>query len=367
MTLVGATRRGSLRSVLTRWLLLGACLFGPDARLVHAGAGPLTPQAAPSVQLDPALVASALERAAELPRLHTLIVARGGRTEVERRFRGPSLDTPVNVKSVSKSVLSALVGIAIHERRLTGPQQRIEPFFREYMGRGSDPRLHRITLGDLLSMRSGLARASGEGYGAWVASRNWMAHILKAPLAAEPGTTMLYSTGNSHLLSVVLTKATHSNTHTYARSRLARPLGIQLRRWGRDPQGYFIGGNQMSLSPRALVRFGELYRNGGRYGGKQVVPASWVEESLTPRTRSMFSGQEYGYGWFLAQFAGHAGFYAWGYGGQFVFVIPSLALTIVTTSQSEGPGDYAHLVAIQGIVRDYLVPAAELADAHPRG
>ena len=367
MTL-GATQRGGWRRISAgRLLLLAACLLAPGTRAVHAGAGPVAPSAGPPSQLDPALIASALEQAAALPRLHALIIARGGRTEVERRFRGPSLDTPVNVKSVSKSILSALVGIAIQERRLTGPQQRIEPFFREYMGRGADPRLHRITVGDLLSMRSGLARTSGEGYGPWVASKNWVAHILRSPLVADPGTTMVYSTGNSHLLSVLLTRATRSSTYSYARSRLARPLGVQLSPWGRDPQGVFIGGNQMSLSPRALVRFGELYRNRGRHGERQIVPAAWVDESLTPRTRSMFSGEEYGYGWFLTAFAGHDAFYAWGYGGQFVFVVPSLSLTIVTTSVSEGPGDYEHLAALRGLVRDYIVPAAEAADAHPRG
>jgi CubicO group peptidase (beta-lactamase class C family) len=312
--------------------------------------------------LDPALMAAALSRAADLPRLHALIVARHGLIRAERRFRGPGLDTPTNIKSLSKSILSALVGIAIAEGKLSGVDQPIAPFFAAYLARSRDPRLRAVTVGDLLSMRSGLARTSGAAYGPWVRSRNWVGHILAQPLIAEPGSVMIYSTGNSHLLSAILTRATRMSTHAYAKARLATPLGIELPRWERDPQGIFFGGNQMQLSAHALVRIGELYRSGGRHGSRQVVPESWVRESLEPRSRSIFSGQLYGYGWFLTEARGHPVFYGWGYGGQFIFVIPELALTVVTTSAPEGPRDLEHLAAIHELLRDYIVPAAELAD-----
>ena len=300
-------------------------------------------------------------RAAELPRLHALLVAHRGQIVAEQRIRGGGLDAPTNVKSVSKSIISALVGVAIAEGKLRGVDQPIAPLFREHRAH-ADPRLARVTVGDLLSMRSGLARTSGEGYGPWVRSKNWIAHILRQPLIAEPGSTMIYSTGNSHLLSALLTRATGMSTHAYARSRLARPLGIALPPWPRDPQGIFLGGNEMRVSPRGLVRFGELYRNEGRHGTRQVLPASWVRESLVPRTRSIFSGQLYGYGWFLGEVRGHAMFYAWGYGGQFVFVVPELALTVVTTSQTDAPRDFAHLGAIFQLLEEGIVPAFE-ADA----
>jgi len=304
----------------------------------------------------------AFERAAQLTRLHALIVARDGDIQAERRFSGPPLDVPVNVKSVSKSIVSALVGIAIGEGKLHGVEQAIAPFFPELRRRTADPRLARVSIGDLLTMRSGLVRTSGEGYGPWVRSRSWIGHILLSPMIAEPGELMIYSTGNSHLLSAILTRATRSDTHRFAQEKLARPLGIELPRWERDPEGIYLGGNQMRLSPRALVRFGELYRNEGRHGARQVVPAWWVRESLVPRTRSVFSGQLYGYGWFLAELASRPLFYAWGYGGQFIFVVPSLALTVVTTSETSGPRDMEHLLAVQALLRDYVIPAAVAAD-----
>ena len=321
-----------------------------------------TPSHPASGRLDAILLEEAFARGERLPRLHAMIVARDGTIRAERRFRGPSLDTPVNVKSASKSILSALVGIAIDRGKLEGPHQPIAKFFPKQARRIDDPRFARITLGHLLSMQSGLARTSGESYGGWVGSRDWIRHILTQPMVSEPGTAMMYSTGNSHLLSAILTRAARMDTHAWAQKKLAEPLGIELPRWERDPQGIYVGGNQMRLSPRALVRIGELYRNGGRHGARQVVSEAWVRASLTPRTRSIFSGELYGYGWFISAVRGHPMFFAWGYGGQFIFVVPELALTVVTTSATQGERDIEHLEAIRGLLHDYIVRAAEVAD-----
>ena len=314
--------------------------------------------AAQSAPAAPQLEA-ALRKAASLPRLHALIIAQRGVIRAERRYRGPSLDTPVNIKSISKSIVSALVGIAIDEGKLRGVDQPIAPYFARYLMRQTDPRVAQITIGNLLSMQSGLTRTSGPTHAAWTASRDWVGYIFAAPLISDPGETMVYSTGNSHLLSAILTQATGRSTYAYARERLAKPLGVALPPWPRDPQGIYFGGNQMRLSAHALVRFGELYRNHGRAGGRQIVPERWIDESWTPRTRSIFSGQLYGYGWFIAQLSGHPLYFAWGYGGQFVFVMPDLELVVVTTSEPTGPRDMAHLGAIYDLLATDIVPAAE--------
>jgi CubicO group peptidase (beta-lactamase class C family) len=315
-----------------------------------------------SLGMDSTLLAAAFDNASELPRLHCLVVARHGEVEGERCYRGPGLNAVANVKSVSKSIVSALVGIAIAEGALEGVNQPVAPFFSSHLSVETDPRKQRITLAHLLSMQSGLERTSGGNYGAWVTSPNWVRYAITRPMVAEPGTRMLYSTGNSHLLSAILHEATGSTMLAYARSRLFEPLGVTLRPWTADPQGIYFGGNEMRLTPAAMLRFGELYRNGGRYEGRQIVPESWIRESLTPRTRSPWSGEAYGYGWFLAQARGHAMFFAWGYGGQFIFVVPDLELTIVTTSDATASRNGRHLDAIHDIVRDVLVPAAETGD-----
>ena len=300
---------------------------------------------------------TAIAEAVTLPRLRAVVVAHAGSIVAERALHGPGLDSPVNIKSASKTLISALIGIAIGEGKLRGVEQPIGPFFERYLRGDPEPRKRAITIGDLLTMRSGLERTSGEGYGDWVGSGNWVRAALRKPLLYPPGTQMLYSTGNTHLLSAILTRATGMSTLRYAQRKLGKPLGIRIEPWKTDPQGSYLGGNQMRLSPHAMLRFGELYRNRGKHAGVQVVPEAWVDASLQPRTRSPFSGEQYGYCWFIAAVRGHAMFYAWGHGGQFIFVVPELELTVVTTSDPDGPRDFEHL---GGIYHKVLEPVVAL-------
>lgn len=303
--------------------LLAAALMAPSA-------------AADDRSLAPALE-PAVERADALQQLRSLIVAVDGAPVVERSFRGPDLDTPVNVKSVAKTVIAALVGAAIERGVLDGPEQRIAPLLAESLPRDRDPRLDRVTIGHLLSMRAGLERTSGANYGGWVTSADWVRNALARPFVDEPGGRMLYSTGNSHLLSAILTRVSGRSTLALAREWLGDPLGIEVPAWQRDPQGIYFGGNNMGLSPRALLALGELYRTGGATNGRRVFSAEWVETSLTPRTRSPFTGHAYGYGWFTVGMEDRPVHYAWGYGGQMIWIVPSLALTVVITSDPDGP------------------------------
>ena len=96
------------------------------------------------------------------------------------------------------------------------------------------------------------------------------------------------------------------------------------RQWPRDPQGIYFGGNDMLMTPRQMLAFGELYLGRGRVEGRQVVPEKFVEESFVPRGRSRISGREYGYGWWIREMAGRQTYYAWGFGGQFIILVPSL-------------------------------------------
>jgi CubicO group peptidase (beta-lactamase class C family) len=235
------------------------------------------------------------------------------------------------VKSASKSVISALVGIAIERKLLPGVDAPIAPYFPELSAVNADTRKRKITIEDLLTMRSGLVDTN-RGYGAWVQSSNWVRYLLTHPLQQQPGEPMNYNTGNTHLLSAILTKVSGSDTWTFAQNALAAPLGLTLAKWPRDPQGVYFGGNDMLLTPRQMLKFGELYLQRGRNGGRQIVPASWVEASWVPRTRSLRSGQLYGYGWWITELAGRPVEFAWGFGGQYIFIVPSLDLVVVTTS-----------------------------------
>jgi CubicO group peptidase (beta-lactamase class C family) len=309
---------------------------------------------------------AAVAEAAALPRLRTLIIAQRGTLLFERAFRGPPPDRQVNVKSISKSVISALVGIAIDRDVLRGVDQPIAPVLRDRLPKNPDPRLSEITIEDLLTMRAGLERTSGANYGRWVSSRDWVRFALARPFVDEPGGRMLYSTGNSHLLSAVLTRASGKTTLQLAREWLGEPLDITIPAWTRDPQGIYFGGNEMALSPRALLRIGEMYRQGGRVDGRQVLPETWIEASWRPVTSSPFNGHSYGYGWFVAQAGEYAVYYAWGYGGQMLYVLPGLASTVVITSDADHPsGRDGYARVLHGLLADRIVPALELETASP--
>ena len=301
---------------------------------------------------------AATSPARQLPRLRSLLVSRDGALVHEQYFGGARATIPANIKSASKSVMSALVGVALAQGHLASTSEPILAHFAADFGPSPDPRKRAITVEHLLTMQTGLESTSGRNYGAWVTSGNWVRYALRQPLIADPGTTMEYSTGNSHLLSALLTRVTKQSTWQFAQQGLARPLGFTLNRWPQDPQGIYFGGNEMLMTPRQMLAFGELYLNEGRAGDRQLFPPDWVKRSFVPRGRSRWgSDREYGYGWWIRSLSGRPAYYAWGYGGQFIFVVPSASLVMVTTSDPNVSRERReHLDGIYGLAAA-VVPA----------
>ena len=337
------------RRVCARGAIVLAIALGPGAASA----------ASPGHAADPDL-GSARAAAQELPRLHSLLVSWRGTLVLEHYARGIRPERPANVKSVSKSLISALVGIAIERKLLPGVETPISRFFPQLLT-DPDSRKAAITIEDLLSMRSGLESTSSRNYGAWVTSRNWVQYVLSRPVVSQPGTTMEYSTGSSHLLSAIVTMASRNTTHGFAQEALATPLGWTLPRWPRDPQGIYFGGNDMLLTPRQMLGFGELYLRRGRAGGRQVVPARWVDTSCVPRGQSRYNpDQFYGYGWWTRRFAGQESCFAWGFGGQYIFVFPALDLVVVTTSTPDVSDERrGHRRLLFDILERHIIPQVE--------
>ena len=307
--------------------------------------------------LSPAALEAAAASAADMPRLRSLLVSHKGVIVLERYFNGARSTQPANIKSASKSVISALVGIAVGRGAIKSLDQKIVDYFPE-LASDAEPRKREITIEDLVTMRSGLESTSGRNYGAWVRSPNWVRFVLKRPLVDDPGTRVEYSTGTTHLLSAILTQATGRSTWQFAQEELAKPLGFNLARWPQDPQGIYFGGNEMLMTPRQMILFGELYLNGGRAGDRQLIPRQWVDRSDDGVGRSRWgSDREYGYGFWIREFAGHKSFYAWGYGGQFIFIVPGLDLVVVTTSRSDVSRERRdHLDQIYELVETLILP-----------
>ena len=250
----------------------------------------------------------------------SVLVLKHGRIVRESYYNGLKRTDRVPVFSVTKSVTSALVGIALADGRIRSVDEKLTDFFP-----GADPR---IRLRNLLSMTAGYGRQLnfGDTDSASLASR---------PLVNAPGTTFNYDSGSSDLLAAILARATGMSILDYAQTHLFAPMGIGDVRW---PGAH--GASGLLLSPRELLAFGRLYLERGTWKGQQLVPARWVQTSTRPhvriaRERGVTDG--YGYNWWV-QTERKPFFAAHGYLGQALVVFPRLDEVVVVTSAHEDSG-----------------------------
>ena len=273
-------------------------------------------------------------RIANMSQLHAILVQRGDEIIVAEAPRGPGLDRVANIKSCSKSIIGLLTGNAIAEGAIPSINATIGEVAPSIIPTHATPGVEDLTIEDLVTLRAGLESTSGRNYGTWVNSDNWVSFALRRPMVASPGGRMIYSTGTTHILGVVLAVATGKSLLAQARAVLGQPLGIEIPSWTQDPQGYYFGGNQMAMTPRGILRIATLMRNQGRFDGDQIIPADWIDQSTRAHTRSPYSGLAYGYGWFLSR----SGFIiARGYGGQIIAAHPEKDLAVAITSDPTSP------------------------------
>ena len=263
----------------------------------------------------------------------SFIVVRHGFIVYENYYNQSNKNDCNNIFSVTKSFISALIGIAIREGYIKSPEDKLELYLPGYFVDIKDPHWKDITKKHLLTMTPGFC----EDLQKWTGSSDWVKATLGLPLNYLPGEKFQYANSASHLLSFVLTKATGMSTYEFADKYLFYPLGIRKKQWSTDPQGNYTGYANLFLRPRDMAKFGYMYLRNGEWDIKQVVPKEWVEES----TRVQFdfntenqSGYENGYGfkWWINGETGYHMFSALGYGGQSINVIPELDLVVVITS-----------------------------------
>lgn len=274
------------------------------------------------------------------PDRHTqgVVVVRGGEIVSEWYAPGEGPRSWAASWSMAKSFTSALIGIAIHEGKIPSVDEPMSTYFPDWAGTPKGA----ITIRNVLHMESGLKwnesydpadLGSSDVIQMVVASPDQLAYAASRPLEVAPGTRWAYSSGDTMLLSHVIAQATGMPADAYAKQKLFDPLGIQQVEWWRDAAGNTLTYCCLDMTSRDYARFGLLYLHDGNWNGQQLVPASWVQDSITPTANS---GGRYGYQWWIMQVAGVQGpvFYANGHDGQFTYVIPSLDLVVVRN------GDY---------------------------
>jgi CubicO group peptidase (beta-lactamase class C family) len=272
-----------------------------------------------------AAVEAAVRGEPRLRHLQSVLVSVNGELRAECYFRDRRSEDLSNVHSITKSVLGTLVGIAIADGSIGLETRAVEVLSSP----PPDPRKAEITVGHLLTMTSGLDCSEGRWDIDDIADRgeSFVEGPLAAPLVAEPGTAFSYNNGAVHVLSALLARKVGRPLLEYASERLFGPLGIAEYRWPADPEGNPIGYGMLELRPRDLLKIGQLYVDGGR----GLVPTEYVADA----TRLMAAGGPpegtgYGYLWWITD----DGFFGGGFAGQYLYVVPSLALVAVTTGDA---------------------------------
>ncbi len=260
------------------------------------------------------------------------------------------------IYSCTKSVVSALVGIAIDQGAIDGVQQPVTAFFPELAIENFDSQKQEMTLEDLLTMRSGLACRDSylyrwQGLREMEQSEDWVAHVLSLPMVEAPGSRFEYCNGASFLLSAILQETTDQTALAYAQENLFGPLGIEDVDWKANPQGINIGWSDLYMRPDDMAKIGLLYLHEGQWDGEQIISAGWIRDS----TRSYVDAtlqDGYGYQWWVSD----SGVYmALGYAGQFIFVVPQKGMVVVFTSDL--PED--QFAVPLGLLSQYIIPAAD--------
>jgi len=255
-------------------------------------------------------------------------------------YHGSDLHT---VQSVTKSINSAAFGIAIDAGFIKGTDALILPFFSDYKFDNSDPRKERITINDLLTMRTGIAWDDENGFGsetdstyALENSENWIQFILDQPMYEEPGTVFKYNDGASVLLGKILHEATGQRVDHWAQERLFGPIGINVFHWKITPDGEADTEGGLYLTAHDMARIGYLFLRNGLWDGERVISEEWVRRSVTPyipapSSEASANSTEYGYQWWIPEQAngGTFVFGAYGLGGQRIMVFPEYDVVAV--------------------------------------
>ena len=342
------SHRLSRRSVLASFVASGAAAALPAIGYAQVPGGPWPTEgwsvAEPADHgVDASLLADVDTRAVdEVPAISALLAVRHGYLIFERYYNGLMAEDPINVRSVTKSVTSTLAGVALRTGLLSGLDARTGDLIPDRIPAGHDPRVEDTTLWQWLTMTSGL---QWDAYGDWqrlLDAPDWVAMTLGLPVVGIPGETYVYNTGGSHVLGVIVAAAAGKPLEEYAEEVLFTPLGIRPGDWMRSPQGEVSAGSGLELTARDMAKLGYLYVRNGVWDGQQIITPEYAQQATTWQSAGDSTGgwANYGYQWWVtATNAGHPAYFALGYGGQHIFVVPALDLVVVAGIERRVTGD----------------------------
>jgi len=280
----------------------------------------------------------------------SIIIVKNGYIVFEEYFNFNNEYNMHHLFSVTKSFVSALIGIAIEQEYIQSVHQKVVDFFPDHTIENLDELKEEMTIEHLLTMTSGFEWAgdSPRWYDMMAAS-NQVQFMLDLPMDDQPGSQFMYNSGSCQLMTAILQNTTGVSALNFAQEVLFNPLGIDQTSWQYDKQGINIGGTLLYTTPRDMARLGYLYLNNGTWDGEQILPNDWVINSTMPYTSSSFETANYGYYWWLDHDGDY--YYACGSEGQKIFVIPEYDLVVVFTATSQTQEPYEYLL------ENYILPA----------
>ena len=296
--------------------------------------------------LDPVFVAELYHDAAQMENLYGLLIIKNGFLVAEDYFNDGAEDQKAGLQSVTKSFTSALVGIALDQDDISGLDQKMIDFFPEFADKITDKRKNQITIRDMLEMRAGFPwEEMTESHFNILFEGFKLHHIMDIPLTIDPGKGFQYSNFTSHLLGIIVARASKKDLRTFARENLFDKMNFGSDEWTRGWEGYYSGHADLYLTARDIAKFGLSYQKGGIYKGEQIIPSDWVKGSLQnysedawiTKDRVNYVGRYfrelgYGYQWWSASIGDYRFNFAWGHGGQLIVLLDRFNMVIVVTS-----------------------------------
>ena len=287
----------------------------------------------------------AIDDLADIPGFRSIVVGRNGVIAAEEYYNNSGPDSLHDLRSVAKSVMGLLTGIAIREGFIQSVDQTIGEFLIGTVVNSLTPDKARITIEQLLNMSCGLEwheLDGGTSYDEWFVSDDHVQWVLDQAFIHLPGDGFNYNTGSSYLLSVLLYQATGQDVSDFARQYLFEPMGIDHIEWDYVPRGgiYNNGGAGITISPHTMFAIGNLVLNGGNWDQNQIVPEDWIHQCISNQNETTGTfppySDHYGYLWWIGQAHGHDHFFAMGWGGQFLVCVPDFQLVVAAACQWGG-------------------------------
>lgn len=306
------------------------------------------------VGLDPDLLNKLDQEIKEIHSyLYNFLVLKDGKLVFEKYYNGHTHDTAVLVASVTKSFLSTLVGI-VYDRGNINLETRLIEYYPQYLDYITDDRIYDIKVKHLLNMTSGIKYNVATEITRWIAADDQIKYAFKAPVITPPGESFRYNDPAVHLLTYILEKETGADFRAYAEENLFKPLGINEYHWEEDKLGTPFGSHGLWLKPRDMIKLGQLYLNGGTWNGARIISEEWIGIATTEKAAGGFPYRgRYGYLWWLDEFDGYDYYFAAGFGGQFIIVIPEVKLVVAINSDIKTHRD----VYIRNLVNKYILPS----------